>query len=138
MKKFLAIAAMAATLAACGSGEGDAAYGPMQAQEGAEFRFFGREVVGMLNPVCPYSEDPEQMARYDQPRARYEAVKEWVEGKPRAVDLAMVEADFAFYWNNRNTTCGAPDTEETMAGLDRDMQVLDENLTRLENLAGMM
>ncbi|ANU07515.1 hypothetical protein [Paraurantiacibacter namhicola] len=137
MKCVIVMAGLCAALAACNSSDG-AGYTAMQAQEGAAMRFEARDVVGMLNPVCPYTTDPAQQARYEEPKARYEAVKEWVDGKPLATDLAAVEADYAYYWTINQATCGSPDTPETIAELDRNMQVLDQRLTRMEELAGMM
>lgn len=139
MKKLVFAGALAAFLAACGSGEsGTAPYAAMQAQDGAAMRFAARDVVGMLNPVCPYSEQADQQARYDAPRGRYEAVKEWVDGKPLAIDLASVEADYQYYWTVNQAECGDPDTPENMERLDNDLNVLDQRLTQMEELAGMM
>ena len=128
-----------ALLAGCsGPGNGGGpGYTRQDAMDDASFRLNAREVVGLLNPVCPYTKDAEQLARYDAPRARFAKLRDWVAATPFTIDLAIVESDYAAYWQGRETNCGATDTKEARERLDTDLGAVDGHLAALEKLAGM-
>ena len=127
-----------AVLAACNSGpvETADAYGPAQAREGAAIRAEVREIYGILNPVCGYTEDPDQLARYEAQRARYAQIKASVADTPRAVDFASVEADHDHYWAGVPVECGETDTPETLERLDADLADAQARLDTLARLTG--
>lgn len=131
-----ALAAIAA-LAGC-SGSGTTDYDRQDAADGASFRLEARETIGRLKPVCPYSVDPAQLARYEEPRARYEALKEWVADTPFIIDLAVIEADYNQFWSDNTTECGPADTEESIGTLNAELEALNARLDNLEKLAGVI
>ncbi len=128
---------LAMTLAGCGA-LGGGAYGAQEAKDGAAFRLEAREIVGRLNPVCPYSENADQLARYDEPKARYAKLKEWVADTPFAVDLAVIEADYEQYWTANVAECGPVDTDDSIATLNGELEALNARLSNLEQMAGVI
>ena len=137
MKKFIPLSLFA--LAGCSALEGGAVdYGREEAMAGAAVRAEAGEVFAKLNPVCPFTQDAGQLARYEEPAARYEAVKKWVAETPFSVDLAISEGNFKHYWTVNVVDCGATDTEDSLALLDEELGVLNQRLENLEKLAGMI
>ncbi len=130
-------AGIAVALTGC-SGVGGANYDVQDAADGAAFRLEAREIVGRLNPVCDYTADATQLARYDAPRARYRKLKEWVADTPFIVDLAVIEADYKQYWAANVAECGPIDTEETRQIMDAEMNAIDARLSNLEKMAGVV
>lgn len=137
VKNALALVLSTLAVAAC-SGGGDGSYGGQDAKDGAAFRLEAREIVGKLTPVCPYTAAAEQLARYDEPRARYEKLKEWVSDTPFIVDLAVVEADYEQYWQANVAECGPTDTEESLAMMNAELEALNARLSNLEKMAGVI
>ena len=137
MKKFLPLLLLA--LAGCSALTGDGtAYTEQNARDGAAFRAEAREVYGRINPVCPYTAEEGQLARYDEPRARYDALKKWVAGTPFTIDLAMIEGEFDHYWTVNDAECGPTDTEEGLVAFDAELNDVDQRLSALEQMAGMI
>lgn len=136
MRKLLLVPVLLA-LAGCGA-VGGGSYGAQDARDGAAFRLEAREIVGRLNPVCPYTQNTEQLARYDEPKARYDKLKEWVADTPFAVDLAIIEADYAQYWTANVAECGPVDTDDSLATLNGEMEALNARLSTLEQMAGVI
>lgn len=136
--KRLMLAPVLLALGGCFGGGGDGSYGLQEAKDGAAFRLEAREVVGKLNPVCPYTANPELLARYEEPRARYAKLKEWVAKTPFTVDLAVIEADYDQFWTTNVAECGAVDTEEGLATFNAEMEALNARLSNLEKLAGVI
>lgn len=133
----LVMAPIFLVLAGCGA-VGGGSYDTQAAKDGAAFRLEAREIVGRLNPVCPYSENAEQLARYDEPKARYAKLKEWVADTPFAVDLAVIEADYQQYWTANVAECGPVDTDDSIATLNGEMEALNARLSNLEQMAGVV
>lgn len=141
MKKlilFPALLALSASLGGCMGGGGDGTYSLQDAKDGAAFRLEAREVIGKLNPVCPYTAKPDLLARYEEPRARYAKLKEWVAKTPFIVDLAVIEADYDQYWTANVAECGAVDSKEGLATMNAEMDALTARLSNLEKLAGVI
>lgn len=137
MKKLILIPAVLA-LGGCLGGGGDGSYSMQNAKDGAAFRLEAREVIGKLNPVCPYTANPELLAQYEAPRARYAKLKEWVADTPFIVDLAVIEADYDQFWTANVAECGPVDTEEGLTTLNAEMEALNARLANLEKLAGVI
>ena len=137
MKKLILIPAVLA-LGGCLGGGGDGSYSMQNAKDGAAFRLEAREVIGKLNPVCPYTANPELLAQYEAPRARYAKLKEWVADTPFIVDLAVIEADYDQFWTANVAECGPVDSEEGLATLNAEMEALNARLANLEKLAGVI
>ena len=137
MKKLIVIPVVLA-LGGCFGGGGDGTYSLQNAKDGAAFRLEAREVIGKLNPVCPYTAKPELLAQYDAPRARYAKLKEWVADNPFIVDLAVIEADYDQFWTANIAECGAVDTEEGLATMNAELEALNTRLNNLEKLAGVV
>ncbi len=135
MKKLILVPAVLA-LGGCIGGGGDGSYSIQNAKDGAAFRLEAREMIGKLNPVCPYTAKPKLLAQYEAPRARYAKLKEWVADTPFVVDLAMIEADYDQFWKANVAECGPVDTEEGLATLNAEMEALNARLANLEKLAG--
>ncbi|MXO89644.1 hypothetical protein [Pontixanthobacter aquaemixtae] len=137
MKKLFPIVLLA--LAGCSAFEGDGpSYGREEAIAGAAFRAEALEVYAKLNPVCPFTENVDQLARYDALNARYEALGKWVAKTPFAIDLAIAEGNFKHYWSVNSAECGPTDTEESMAAFDAELATADQRLSALEKMAGMI
>lgn len=130
--------ALSATLGGCLGGGGDGTYSVQNAKDGAAFRLEAREVIGKLNPVCPYTAKPDLLARYDEPRARYAKLKKWVSDTPFIVDLAVIEADYDQYWTANSAECGPVDSKDGLATMTAEMDALSARLANLEKLAGMI
>ena len=67
-----------------------------------------------------------------------EVSKDWVAETPFIVDMAISEANYRHYWSVNVAECGPTDTEETLSALDGELQQLNERLSNLESLAGMI
>lgn len=118
--------------------EGESSYGASDASDGAVFRLEAREVFGRLDPVCPFTQDADQLARYDALRERYAKLKDWVGGTPFAVDLAIIEADYANFWASNSVECGPTDTEESIGQMNAELEAINARLGTLETLAGVV
>ncbi|NMW30897.1 hypothetical protein HKD42_02340 [Altererythrobacter sp. RZ02] len=134
----LALTAMCFGIAGCSMPGGEGGYSPADAANGAAFRVEASEAFGRLDPVCPFTDDADQLARYDEPRARYAALKEWVSGTPFATDLAIIEADYQQYWATNSVDCGPKDTEEGMIQFNAELEEINIRLNALEQLAGVV
>ena len=138
MKKLLPFVALV-SLAGCSAlGGGGSNYGANEAEAGAAFRVEAFEAFAKLNPVCPYTQNVDQLARYEEPAARYQKIKDWVADTPFIVDMAISEANYRHYWTVHTAECGPTDTEQGLASLDGELQQLNERLSNLEKLAGMI
>lgn len=134
----LALTAMSVGIAGCSMPGSEGSYGSSDAANGAAFRVEASEAFGRLDPVCPFTDDADQLARYDEPRARYAALKEWVSDTPFAIDLAIIEADYQQYWATNSVDCGPKDTEEGMIQFNVELEQINARLSALEQLAGVV
>lgn len=125
-----AAVAMAALLAGCGQGVRD--YDPA---EGAEFRFYGREVVGRIDPVCSLTRRENLLAKYDPVRDRYAVLKRKLSGSPLATDLAIIEADEAYSRSVTLVECMETDTPDTERYLSNSIDSMSKHLGRMEAIA---
>ncbi|MGB7373093.1 hypothetical protein [Pontixanthobacter sp.] len=123
-------------LAGCSMMESDTSYSASDASDGAAFRVEAREVFGRLDPVCPFTRDADQLARYAAMQDRYAQLKDWVGGTPFAVDLAIIEADYANFWASNSVECGPTDTKESIAQMNAELEAINTRLDTLETLAG--
>ena len=138
MKKPMILALPLLALGACdGMQSGASSYSVDAATAGADFRYGAREAVAGLDPVCPYSEEEEQLARYEPLRTRMAALEERVAGTALAIDLAVVRADYGHYWTINDAPCGETDTAETEGQIDGELEKIDNALTRMEAAAGV-
>lgn len=134
----LALPIVCFALAGCSMMEGESSYGTSDASDGAAFRLEAREVFGRLDPVCPFTQDADQLARYEALRERYAKLKDWVGGTPFAVDLAIIEADYANFWASNSVECGPTDTEESIGQMNAELEAMNARLGTLETLAGVV
>lgn len=134
----LALTAMSLSVAGCSMPGSGGSYGSSDAANGAAFRVEASEAFGRLDPVCPFTDDADQLARYDEPRARYAALKEWVNDTPFAIDLAIIEADYQQYWATNSVECGPKDTEDSMIQFNAELEQINARLSALEQLAGVV
>ncbi len=126
-------------LAGCSQMTGSGAdYGRDEAIAGAGFRAEAFEVYAKLNPVCPYTADANQLARYAEPAERFQKLRDWVADTPFTVDLAIVEGRFQHFWSVNTAECGPTDTEEGMAAFNAELEDLNRRLSVLEKMAGMI
>lgn len=134
----LALPVICLSVAGCSMMEGGGSYSASDAADGAALRVEAKEAFGRLDPVCPFTDDADQLARYDEPRARYAKLKEWVAGTPFAIDLAIVEADYQQYWATNSVDCGPKDTDEGMAQFNEELEEINKRLNAIEQLAGVV
>ena len=125
-----ATVATAVLLAGCGQGVRD--YDPTK---GAEFRFYGREVVGRIDPVCPLTRHEDLLGKYEPIRNRFAALKRKLSGSPLATDLAIVEADEAYSRSVTLVECMEADTPDTERYLSNSIDSLSKHLGRMEAIA---
>ncbi len=136
--KITGLFAMAAMfgLAACSDGGGGAGYGVADAKAGAAFRFHAREAFGGLNPVCPFTQNADLLAQYEPLQARYDGLAERVGDTAFGTDLAAVQADYEYYWQNNSVECGAMDTDETEGAVAREVERITNALGGMERSVG--
>ncbi len=127
--------AMAMTLSACDS-LGGGSYSANDAQAGAQFRFHSRDVVAGLNPVCPYSQNPELLAQYDEVIGRFDAVRESISGRSLETDLAIVQADYNYYWDVNQAECGEVDAPGAAEQIAQEVAKMSGQLEQLERIVG--
>ncbi|MDN3645919.1 hypothetical protein QWY75_06845 [Pontixanthobacter aestiaquae] len=113
-------------------------YGRDEAIAGAAFRAEAFETYAKLNPVCPYTANTDQLARYAEPAERFQKLRDWVADTPFAVDLAIVEGRFNHFWSVNTAECGPTDNEESMAAFNAELEDLNRRLAALEKMAGMI
>lgn len=125
-------------LAGCSDLVGGAgSYGESEALAGAEFRFAAREAVGALEPVCPFTADADLLSQYEPLKTRFEALQERIEGTALASDLAVVNADYRYFWEQNPTDCGDVDTPGTAERLEQEFVRIAAALERMERAAGV-
>ncbi|MEO9463489.1 MAG: hypothetical protein ABJ242_12235 [Marinomonas sp.] len=124
------------TLAACDSIGGGANYSEGDAQAGAGFRHHARDVVAGLNPQCPFSQKETVLAQYDEVNKRFAALKEKIAGRSFETDLALVEADYQYYWKVNTVPCASPDGENAAEAIAGEVARVDAQITELENIVG--
>lgn len=138
MKKFVtmgAALAMAATLAGCDS-IGGGGYSASDAASGASFRHHARDVVAKFNLQCPYTTDVALLAQYDESKKRFDALKESVSGRSFETDLALVEADYNYFWEVNPIECAEPDGEGAAEKVAQEVAIIDAQLEQLEKIVG--
>ncbi|WP_448658630.1 hypothetical protein ACPVPU_14265 [Sphingomonas sp. CJ99] len=113
----------------------DSAISNFDPKPGAEFRHFAREVMGNIDPVCPMSERPEMLDKYAPMRERLEQLKSKIVGTRLATDLAVAEADEAFFRSITLVECAEPDGPESERYLMNVIKSMSGHLEKMEAIA---
>ena len=124
------------TLAACDSIGGGANYSEGDAKAGSAFRHHARDVVAGLNPQCPFSAKKDVLAQYDGVNKRFDALKKTITDRSFETDLALVEADYQYYWEVNTVPCASPDGENAAEAIAGEVTRVDGQLEQLEKIVG--
>lgn len=103
--------------------------------KGASFRYFARDVVSSLDPVCPMTKRPELLAKYEPVRSRFDALKGKVSGSQLATDLAIVEADEKYVRSITVVECIGPDGPDTERYFSNNIGTMLDRLDKMEAIA---
>jgi len=88
-----------------------------------------------VNPICPMSERPELLEKYEPIRERLEKLKSKISGTRLSTDFAIAEADHAFLRSITLVECAEADTPETERYMTNIIKTMSGHLEKMEAIA---